>query len=104
MMSERGLKPSGLARELGISHVAVKNYLEGRIPEASQLLRMSKFFGVTMEWMLTGEKEPISIRLAEDTPEYGGRPSRAEFDALRQKINEAVEAAFSDLEKKYGLK
>ncbi|MEO8205681.1 MAG: helix-turn-helix domain-containing protein, partial [Chthoniobacterales bacterium] len=60
LMRQRHLKPAMLAREVGISHVAVKNYLEGRIPDTKLLYQLAKFFGVTMEYLLTGETRPVA--------------------------------------------
>jgi CheY-like chemotaxis protein len=54
-MTKRGLIPASLARELGISHVAVKNYLEGRIPDSRRLPQLAQYFDVSMEYLLSGE-------------------------------------------------
>ncbi|MEO8207052.1 MAG: response regulator [Chthoniobacterales bacterium] len=54
LMRRRHLKAAALAREIGISHVAVKNYLEGRIPDTKLLFQLAKYFGVSMEYLLTG--------------------------------------------------
>lgn len=55
LMTKRGLIPASLARELGISHVAVKNYLEGRIPDSRRLPQLAQYFDVSMEYLLSGE-------------------------------------------------
>lgn len=54
LMRERKMKPATLAREIGISHVAVKNYLEGRVPDTRSLFQLSRYFGVSMEYLLNG--------------------------------------------------
>lgn len=43
-----------LARNLDISESALVNYKKDRIPEAEALLKISTYFQVTIEWLLTG--------------------------------------------------
>lgn len=47
-----------VAVKLGLTEGAIINYKRDRIPKAWELLRIAKFFGVTMEWLLTG-KDPL---------------------------------------------
>lgn len=58
LMRMANLKPAALARDLGLSHVAVKNYLEGRVPETRALYQLSRHFGVSMEYLLNGVLTP----------------------------------------------
>lgn len=44
-----------LAKELGISESALVNYKKDRVPEADALLKISNYFTVSLEWLLTGE-------------------------------------------------
>lgn len=55
LMDERNLRPASLARAVGMSHVAMKNYLEGRVPDTRSLYQLSRYFGVSMEYLLRGE-------------------------------------------------
>lgn len=49
-----------LADKVKVSKTAMNNYANGRIPEATILLRISKICNTSMEWLLTGEcKDPI---------------------------------------------
>ncbi|MEO6052590.1 MAG: histidine kinase dimerization/phospho-acceptor domain-containing protein, partial [Chthoniobacterales bacterium] len=64
LMRGKHLKPAALAREIGISHVAVKNYLEGRIPDTKLLYQLARFFGVSMEYLLTGT---VTVDAAKDS-------------------------------------
>lgn len=46
-----------ISREIEISKNAMSNYINGnRIPDTMTCLKLSKALGVTMEWILTGEK------------------------------------------------
>jgi transcriptional regulator with XRE-family HTH domain len=51
-MEQRGLNNTQLAREIGTSHVAVGNFLDGQLPKSEHLYRLAKFFDVSMEWLL----------------------------------------------------
>ena len=46
-----------LAEEMRISEASFINYRRDRTPKADELLRIAQFFGVTMEWLLTGEDD-----------------------------------------------
>lgn len=54
-MERRGFCAADLSRSLGISHVAIGNYVRGRVPKSEELHQIAQFFGVSMEWLLTGE-------------------------------------------------
>lgn len=43
-----------LAKALEISEAALVNYKRERVPEADALLRISNYFEVSIEWLLTG--------------------------------------------------
>lgn len=43
-----------LAVALGISEGSIVNYKRDRIPKADELLRVSQYFAVSIEWLLTG--------------------------------------------------
>lgn len=91
-MHQRGLKPAALAREIGLSHVAVGNWLKDEkpsIPDAYQLLKLAKHFGVTMEWLLTGE-EPSGVQPSQlSSPP---RLTRVEIDSVRKEIDRMLSA------------
>lgn len=58
-----GLNQKELSQRLELSEGAVINYKRGRIPKAEELLKIAKYFGTTIEWLLTGEQSestPIS--------------------------------------------
>lgn len=43
-----------LARKMGVTHQAAKNYVEGRLPAAERLLEISNSTGCSIDWLLTG--------------------------------------------------
>lgn len=73
LIGQRGVSQRVIASECDLSPGAVTQYTQGRTPKAEELLRIAKYFGVTMEWLLTGEAaaEPSSV-LREEMPVYGG--------------------------------
>lgn len=44
-----------IARKLGSSDSAVKNYVDGRVPPAEMLLRIRELTYCNLDWLLTGE-------------------------------------------------
>ena len=51
-------KNAELARKLGVTESAVKNYIEGRIPDATRLLQIKDLTNCNLHWLLTGEEQP----------------------------------------------
>ena len=62
-MAARGINNVELGRAIGVSHVAIGNYLKepGQLPRADGLARIAEYFGVTMESLL----RPIGARVQE---------------------------------------
>lgn len=56
LIKQSNMTQSQIADTIGISKHAFTKYLSGRIPEASILYSLSKFFGKSIEWLLTGEE------------------------------------------------
>ena len=58
LMDESGLTQMAAAKIFGVSQGAIFDYREGRSePKSWPLLRMAKHFGVTVEWLMTGESD-----------------------------------------------
>ena len=51
-----GSTKTQVARATGISNSAMTNYTKGDMPKAPQLMQLARYFGVSMEWLLTGEE------------------------------------------------
>lgn len=57
LMDESGITQTEAAKLFGVSQGAIFDYREGRSePKSWPLLRMAKYFGVTVEWLMTGEE------------------------------------------------
>jgi transcriptional regulator with XRE-family HTH domain len=50
-------QPNNIARLLNISYQAAKNYLEGRLPDAKVLMKISEKTSYSINWLLTGQGE-----------------------------------------------
>ena len=96
-MAARGVNNVELARSLGVSHVAVGNYLKepGQLPRADGLARIAEYFGVSMESLLRPPK--AGGRMKEEPPDENWQARalaaekklelvRAALDTLRNKI------------------
>lgn len=70
LMDESGLTQMAAAKMFGVSQGAIFDYREGRSePKSWPLLRMAKHFGVSVEWLMTGEtdeKENSATRMWRD--------------------------------------
>lgn len=74
-----GRSNKSLAGELGLSEPALLNYRRDRTPKAEELLGIAQFFGVTMEWLLTGiESAKPSGPSPSNLAEWKHRAIRAE--------------------------
>lgn len=48
-------KNAEIARKMGVSEAAVKNYVDGRIPDADKLIQIRNLTNCNLDWLLTGE-------------------------------------------------
>jgi transcriptional regulator with XRE-family HTH domain len=73
IMKTVGITQKGLADYLDISQPAVSLYLQGRIPPADVLLEIARLGGTTVEWILTGTREPSiqGLQVGEQKALYG---------------------------------
>ncbi|WP_066189589.1 helix-turn-helix domain-containing protein [Gracilibacillus timonensis] len=59
-MNDLGLKQVDVSKATGISKNAMSNYVSGkRVPDTVGIYKLSKFLSVSIEWLLTGEEQPI---------------------------------------------
>jgi transcriptional regulator with XRE-family HTH domain len=65
LMRERGINNAQLGKAIGVSHVAVGNFLAGQLPKSEHLYELARFFGVPMEFFLEAEGE--SRRMLRET-------------------------------------
>jgi transcriptional regulator with XRE-family HTH domain len=64
---ENSVSAFAVAKELGLSHVALGNFLKGQEPKSKHLYALANYFDVNMSWLLTGlgPKELIQADLTQ---------------------------------------
>jgi transcriptional regulator with XRE-family HTH domain len=90
LMAERCWKAADLARESGLSHVAIGNYLKGRVPKYAEASRIAAVFGISPDYLLNPALYASPLKIAAQIAESatGGAKDR-------QRIFEAAERALS---------
>lgn len=71
-MKSHGLRQVDLAKLCGVTQGAVSGWEKGVIPKGDALFHAANAFGVSMEYLLTGDGgEPPSLMLSEKSASYG---------------------------------
>ena len=88
LMKAKGVRMSDVSRETGVSYSTFTDWKTGRYtPKADKMQKIADYFGVTVEYLMTGEKNdgyylnPETAKAAQElfeNPEY-----RVLFDAAR---------------------
>jgi len=73
IMQKLSLNQKQFADVLGITQPAVSKYLKQRIPPAHILFEISQLSGKNIEWLLTGDSEPVSTNVSEPPARYNTR-------------------------------
>ncbi len=55
LRAEKGMTQGKLAGKIGISYGTIQAYERGQIPKGDYLLKLAVFFGVSIQWLLTGK-------------------------------------------------
>lgn len=101
--SAKGVAQSDIARACGFQSGTLSRYFSGdSVPKAFELLKLARYFGVSMEWLLVGDeaRNPDSTRLAEESISYAA-PQRL-TEAGMKKILAAMEDFKESLDKLRG--
>ena len=65
LCNENDTKPNPVAKQLGLSSGSVTSWKNGKVPHHSTLIKIADYFGVTVDYLLTGQKE----KAPQDIPE-----------------------------------
>jgi transcriptional regulator with XRE-family HTH domain len=94
LLAERGLSAAELARLAGISHVAVGNYLKGRVPRYQEAVKIAQVFGLSPDYLLDPARfaSPLqtAARAAESVPL---RQRQAVFDVISKSMTADLSGA-----------
>lgn len=102
LLKASGASQIAVAEACDISGASMTRYLSDRVPKAQELYRLAKYFGVSMEWLLTGEEEgngrlePLVAKVSEQSVKYQAKKKHAS-EELRQ-IRAMLEKIERDLE------
>ena len=91
LLDSSGQNQKEIAAALTLSEGAIVNYKRDRLPKAEELLRISKYFGVSLDWLLTGATESTPVQ--ELPPSYGERSKKEAIRALRAAAKKLYEEA-----------
>ena len=57
LCNENDTKPNPVAKQLGLSSGSVTSWKNGKVPHHSTLLKIADYFNVSVDYLLTGQKE-----------------------------------------------
>lgn len=57
LLKEKNIKSKEITEELSLNKNSIGNYKKGQIPNATILLALSQKLGISMNYLLTGEKD-----------------------------------------------
>lgn len=74
LLDEKGLKNADIARETGISNMTLSDWKKGKsTPKQDKLMKIADYFGVTVEYLMTGENSKhsdedtlLDVQISED--------------------------------------
>lgn len=103
LLEERGVKTADVAKATGITPSTFSDWKKGKSsPKQEKLQRIADFFGVSIEYLLTGESEEYYIdkRTAALAQEIFDRPDlRILMDAARGCSSESITALIPLIQK-----
>ena len=105
LCAENGVTPYRVCKETGITTASISNWKAGRYtPKQDKLQKIADFFGVSIEYLMTGEEKAGGERycLNEETAEmaqtlFGNRNLRVLFDAAKDASPEDLKTTYDML-------
>ena len=103
LMKARGLRAVDVSNATGVGQNTLSDWKNGKsVPKADKLQKIANFFGVTMDYLMTGE-EPIMYNFDEETAALAqelktNKELNALMHAARKSNPQYVKAAISMLE------
>lgn len=105
LCAENGVTPYRVCKETGITTASISNWKAGRYtPKQDKLQKIADFFGVSIEYLMTGEEKERGERyyLNEETAEmaqtlFGNRNLRVLFDAAKDASPEDLKTTYDML-------
>lgn len=68
LLSQNNLKRIDLVRATGINEATIRGWIRGSVPSAEAAYKVAQYFGVTVEWLVTGKsnEEIKEINISEE--------------------------------------
>jgi transcriptional regulator with XRE-family HTH domain len=97
-MNDRALNASSLARAAGLTHVAVGNYMKGRVPTYAAAEKLAAVFGVAPDYLLnparfTAPLKQAAAAAAAVPPNHRQAVFDAVSSALTQSLSQGARTA-----------
>ena len=93
LLEKSGLKQTEISAKTGLSRACFIHYKSGRsIPGGIELYKLAKFFGCSMEWLLTGEDD-------EGSPNDAIAALRARAEIAEQRLDDLKESLIGVIKK-----
>ena len=71
LCSAAGLSANAVAKELGIPSGSITAWSKGSVPRNNTLVKIANYFGVTTDFLLSGQKEnPATVTGSGMNPDY----------------------------------
>ena len=94
LKEEKGVKDADAARETDITKSTFTDWKNGRsVPGSEKMKKIAEYFGVTVDYILTGEKPEIPIF----------EPDHLELIELYSKLKEGQKSAVMNLLRSFAL-
>lgn len=94
LKEEKGVKDADVARETDITKSTFTDWKNGRsVPGSEKMKKIAEYFGVTVDYILTGEKPEIPIF----------EPEHLELIELYSKLKEGQKTAVINLLRSFAL-
>lgn len=82
-----GKSPNGIAKDINVSSGAITSWKKGKVPHHSTLLKIANYFNVSVDYLLTGIKEPPADADDELVAEFIELMESLSDDELQQTMN-----------------
>lgn len=102
LMKEKGVTAYRVSKDTGVPRATLSEWKKGRYtPKLDKLQLIADYFGVTVGYLMTGEK-PEKYYLSDETAQiaqdiFENRELKALFDLASDSTPEDIEAAYSVL-------
>ena len=100
LLSERGVSQRQVALATGLSQQTVNNYLRAvsKLPGAHELLVLSRYFGVSMEYFVTSDNEGAPAALRDEPTKTRPVIPRGEVKRAAERLRRQAEELLAEAE------